>query len=629
MRKIIISLLALTLLLGGCRSRVIVQEESARKASTGESWTVMMYMCGSKLEEESQSASEVLRSLAYNLPENINVIVETGGSRLWDIDDIYSEYQQDFIVQKNGIRLINRESAQNMGNPDTLAKFLSWGIENYPAQHYMTIIWDHGGGPIGGVAYDSNYEFDSLSLGELKSAFGSLGTQMDIIGFDASLMSNLETAAALSFYADYMVASEDIIPSAGWDYKELFKYLSENPGASPVAIGKEICDGVAAAADTAEEYFVSMAVTELSKYSRLLQGFDSLAIAMTEAAQSLDAMRELGSELDNLEYLGGNSEWEGYSDLVDIESLIGAAEGSAEREAKNLRSALSEAVVYKTVSEYRKDLSGLGVYYPACGDIREISMYRGICDSKGYIEFIEKTCTDPELADRSYSFTDTAAWQEYEALSGGIGIEAQYDPSGIFSMTSPCMNIFKRAGVNYYMYNKNTGKYIFLYRDYSAYADLYGERYSHTIKNEIPTLNGVPVSMYKVSSNRTYDVYSIPVMQSGELGNIRVLRSKKGKKAGTYKLLGLWRGVGKYSGMAERYIAELETGDVVIPIYEEYGQDSTRYVEGSPVRMGLGTAAIKEKKIKDGEYILTYTAEDIFGTEHTSNAVSYEKGGKR
>ena len=134
----------------------------------------MMYMCGSRLEEEHSSASRVLSSLAYNLPENINVIVETGGSRSWDISDIYSDYQQDFIVQKNGIRLINQSSSKNMGSPDTLTGFLSWSIENYPAQHYMTVIWDHGGGPVGGVAYDSNYKFDSLSLNELKSAFGSL-----------------------------------------------------------------------------------------------------------------------------------------------------------------------------------------------------------------------------------------------------------------------------------------------------------------------------------------------------------------------------------------------------------------------------------------------------------------------
>ncbi|MCH5211998.1 MAG: hypothetical protein J1G06_03205 [Oscillospiraceae bacterium] len=616
-------MLALILLLCGCKSGVIVQDEVSRRASTGESWTVMLYMCGSKLEEENNSASRVLSSLAYNLPENINVIVETGGSRSWDISDIYSDYQQDFIVQKNGIRLINQSSSKNMGSPDTLTGFLSWSIENYPAQHYMTVIWDHGGGPVGGVAYDSNYKFDSLSLNELKSAFGSLDVKMDIIGFDASLMSNIETASALSLYADYMVASEDIIPSDGWDYKKLFKYLSENPSASPAQVGKEICDGVSDNAADAEEYFVSMAVTDLTKYSKLAQTFDSMAMVMADAADTYVNLRTLQSSLNNLEYLGGNSQWEGYSNLIDTGSLADALENRSERAASNLKTAISDAVVYKKTNQYRTELSGLGVFYPSDYKAAEISKYRDICDSENYLEFIEKTCINPGVEDRRYNYEDSAAWQQYNEVSQDISIDASYDPSGTFSMTSNNIDMFKRAGVNYYMYNKNTGKYVFLYRDYSVEFDSAQKGYSHTVKNKIPMLGGTPVSMYRVSSNKDYDVYSIPVIQSGELKNIRMVKVKTGKKAGTYKFLGVWKGVGKYTGMAEREVTELEAGDVVTPIYEEYGQDTSKYVEGSAVRMGIGTAVINEKQIKDGEYALTYTAEDIYGAEHTSNAVSF------
>ena len=53
----------------------VVSKEVKRKASTGESWTVMIYMSASVMEEKYKRAGEVLNSLSYDLPENINVLV--------------------------------------------------------------------------------------------------------------------------------------------------------------------------------------------------------------------------------------------------------------------------------------------------------------------------------------------------------------------------------------------------------------------------------------------------------------------------------------------------------------------------------------------------------------------------
>ncbi|MBO4266826.1 MAG: hypothetical protein J5910_06505 [Lachnospiraceae bacterium] len=32
-----------------------------------------------------------------------------------------------------------------MGDEKTLENFVSWSTENYPADRYMLILWDHGG----------------------------------------------------------------------------------------------------------------------------------------------------------------------------------------------------------------------------------------------------------------------------------------------------------------------------------------------------------------------------------------------------------------------------------------------------------------------------------------------------
>ena len=34
----------------------------------------------------------------------------------------------------------------NTGDPDTLRDFIVWGQENFPAEHYLVVLWNHGGG---------------------------------------------------------------------------------------------------------------------------------------------------------------------------------------------------------------------------------------------------------------------------------------------------------------------------------------------------------------------------------------------------------------------------------------------------------------------------------------------------
>lgn len=129
-----------------------------------------------------------------------------------------------------------------MGDASTLTDFLTWGQENYAAEKNMLVLWDHGGGAAKGVCFDENYGFDALTLNELHTALADaeLDTKFDIIGFDACLMATIETADTVQDYAEYMVASEEIEPSGGWDYKALaegFEGESDN-----LEAGKQICD---------------------------------------------------------------------------------------------------------------------------------------------------------------------------------------------------------------------------------------------------------------------------------------------------------------------------------------------------------------------------------------------------
>ena len=602
-------LLTVLIMVSGC-GHVVVQNETARRSSSGDSWTIMMYMCGSTLEEAEDGASNVLRSLNCDLPENINVVIETGGSRSWHTDDIYPDYIQDFVVQSNGIRMINQQSSVSMGEKDTLCSFMQRASKAYPAKHYMTIIWDHGGGPVGGTAYDSRYEFDSLSLQELKGALIDAGLMQDIIGFDASLTSNIETAEAVSLYAAYMVASEDVMPMSGWDYKSLFTFLAENPSAETVDVCKKICDDAAARAGDENETFLSMAVTDLSKQTMLSLAVDGAAQAMSACDADINAKQKLENLLTRPEHLGGNSRWEGYSNMVDARQFASFTRTLVASPSDNLMSAVDEAVVYTRMGKYHEGLGGIGVYLPSDRSAANTAQYAGVATSSGYAEFIDRSFTD--------NYSDSPAHVSYNALMADNTFTAASDLNGNFVLSAAHPEVIKNVGVSYYIYNKTDQKYFYIYTDYDVTYKPANGTYQYTVKGRIPQANGKNVSMRLVSRSVGYSMYSIPVTVGGELCNIRVSKSD----AGAYNVIGLWKGIGKFTWMAERSINKLKIGDVVTPVYEVYGEEN-RYIEGRDIRIGLtGKLKVEDKRPADGTYVVVYDIEDIYGNMHKSNVAT-------
>ena len=112
----------------------------------------------------------------------------------------------------------------NMSDPKTLADFITWGMQAYPADHTMVIVSDHGSGWQGACEDDSANDW--MSLPHLREAFEEAqqrtGKKVDIVGFDACLMASTEVAHELTDVCDYVIGSEDYEDSAGWPYTRIF-----------------------------------------------------------------------------------------------------------------------------------------------------------------------------------------------------------------------------------------------------------------------------------------------------------------------------------------------------------------------------------------------------------------------
>ena len=107
-----------------------------------------------------------------------------------------------------------------MTNKEVLKKFINFTVQNYLADKYDLILWDHGGGALNGFGLDDHSSaslvdyIDSMNFSELIDALSDNDIiktkgKFDFINFDACLMNDLELNLALSSLTDYSIASAE------------------------------------------------------------------------------------------------------------------------------------------------------------------------------------------------------------------------------------------------------------------------------------------------------------------------------------------------------------------------------------------------------------------------------------
>ncbi len=114
-------------------------------------WTLLIYLDGDNdLEDagiEDMNEMEVVGS-----GDSVNILVQF--DRIDGEDNTngdWTDTRRFRITQDSDMDIISSSPVQmlgelNMGHPQTLTDFINWGVTNYPAQHYMLVLWNHGGG---------------------------------------------------------------------------------------------------------------------------------------------------------------------------------------------------------------------------------------------------------------------------------------------------------------------------------------------------------------------------------------------------------------------------------------------------------------------------------------------------
>lgn len=319
---------------------------------------------------------------------------------------------------------------------------MQWVVDNYPALHYATILWNHGSGVQDfspgeyqrkrferagwmrgliaqeqkpaerGILYDDS-QGTCLTNQGMINAFtaikGIIGRNLDVLGMDACLMSMLEIAGEMSDVVDYLVASEQPIPGQGWEYKGLFGALTAMPTMSPR-------DFALTAVNTYGKFYrkqggsttYTLAALDLSQVKNVENGLAQVIALINSARKNssdtiklVKAARTASIQMDDFpEYIDLGVFFE------ELMKRFGDKNKSAikntqdrlafNRNARSVRSSLQSAlsaldqfVIGKVSNAKQARTHGLAIYYPQRGAVHSSYMTTPFSQNSDWVNFIK------------------------------------------------------------------------------------------------------------------------------------------------------------------------------------------------------------------------------------------------
>ncbi len=627
---------------------------------TKDSWTVFVYLCGSDLETDGGAATIDLQEMVNSSgSNNVSFVVETGGAKTWRNKTVSPKKMGRYLIRNGSMSDVGSVKAANMGDASTLSDFLTWGIKNYPADHMGLILWDHGGGSISGACFDERNSNDSLLLREVDEALAttlrSMWEKFEFIGFDACLMSTLETANVLTTYANYMIASQESEPGTGWEYTSLTKYLAKNPSCTGMELGKQICNSYLDSMDRSTRGFATLSVVDLSYIDQLLQDYYAFSQEMYESGEDQGTLAAMSRGISKVGNYGSNNRREGYTNMVDLGGLVEAC-SAVTPSAADVLDTLHKAVPYQIRGNYHADASGLSTFYPLhVNTSQELSIFQTVAVNPSYLSYVDKLATGATYNGGTQyqqysggSFYEDNIWNwllgnAYEAqeqaedhwqyvdnhtdASTQITFvhEPQLDDEGTYWFQFDQNGINNASVVSGFVYElSEDGKdRIALGETYDVYGDWNtGEFADGFDGNWLSLPDGQNLNLTVVSATDEYIIYSSPIRLNGK---DCYLRMRQNIEDGTVQIEGTWTGIGA-DGATDRGLKPLSKGDKIVPLYLGTSIDdgAESDYEGEEYVVPKGGLSIDYGFLPDGKYEYRFCITDSFGDSYLTQPVSFE-----
>ena len=644
--------------------------------------TMMIYMCGTDLESKNGMASSDLQEIANaSWGSNMNILVYTGGCAGWKTSGISNKTNQIYQLQSGGIKpLIPDDGAKSMTEPATLSHFIQYCSEQFPANRYELLLWDHGGGSVSGYGYDEKYKSaGSMGLGGIRTALKNGGVKFDFIGFDACLMATAETALMLDPYADYLIASEETEPGIGWYYTNWVNKFGSDTSMKTLDIGKNIVDDfVSECARRCAGQKTTLSVIDLAEFANTVPA--DLAAFSNSVSQKLKS--EEYAEVSNARY--GTREF-AQSSKIDQIDLVHFAENVGSAEGKQLAKTLKNAVKYNRTSSNMTNAYGVSIFFPykrtsyvdkACRTYDQIGMDSSYSNCIRQFASLETSgqagtggTSSPvgslfDIAGSLSGSSDGSSDMISSLLSGflgtGRGIQGLDSSNTEFMKSNPMseqdtanyisMHYFDPT--NLVWVQNDRGDYTMklpesqwelvhsldlnmFYDDGSGYVDMgydnvYGIDENGCLVADTDctwvSINDQPVAYYHTDTMEDGKNYTIsgyvPCMLNGERVNLILVFDQDNPNG--YIAGATTDYVGGETETVAKSLTELQVGDTLEFLCDYYSYDQTyqdSYYLGDPMKV-TETMTISNTKVGEGACKLMYRFTDIYNQQYWSEVIN-------
>lgn len=614
-------------------------------------------------EEPGAASTDINEITAGEWSDNIKVVIQTGGATRWSNSSINPNRTQRFLYHKGKLSQLEDLPLENASDPKTLASFLNFCKKEYPADHNMLVLWNHGGGAFG-YGVDSIYG-GMMSLADIRGALESVykpdinNPPFDIIGYDACLMSSVEVCHAMHGFASYYAVSEETEPGDGWDYTGFLQAMTDDPTMSPAKVCRAIADSYTDHYMTQNANVgwlisndVTFEVVDAKKSEELYKAWCELSKQqLIDAASDGSVLAEMGRCSDKSTHLVSMA-YNIYN-TIDLGNYVDLMVDSYPDQCSKIKKLIGECVLYHRANGAVSDCQGMSIYMPG-----SVETYDGLLYCLDYIyNVIEDPsvkalyyykiagCLNDEMKEYLATISKTEPWiLDIEPFREFMKTEPKITETGFE------MSIGKDLAKLLENYELETAV---LDKDYNALIN-YG-------KDETPRLDGegnldcefdgkwicydgVPLRTEVVSSTDSSVEYRSKVLYKNKESYLSFTYDRDTEK---FTLNGI-RSVSFGALISNdpfnylvnsRMNSEIKEGDKIIPVYEVslLGNKRTSFLDkalkkelerGKTIRVSK-RSRIELKSLPAGYYLTSAVIGDQRGDVYYSEVVGQQvKGGK-
>jgi hypothetical protein len=351
-------------------------------------WTVLVFMNGDNdLEEWALGDMNELEQVGST--DDVNLIVQLDRSPDYSrLDGDWTgtrrfRAEKDSSSRSIGSPVLEDLGETDAGDPSTVIDFAEWGIQRFPADHYMLILWDHGWGWSvradgtsalqKGISWDESTDSDiSPAAGELLEIVDAvdarIGGKLDVLGMDACTMANWEIAQQLRDDVNVYLASQDYEDSDGYDYTG-FADLTADPSLDAAGLASSVALHFHEIPDS------TMSAIDLGHMNAVTEGLNNVADALLQSADPAAMLTLAAADAQGFD--GNRSTDHDLADMLDKLAAMDATADGADpataaivAAAVDARTALNGAII----ANYNqggavKNANGLSLYSPVQGRI--------------------------------------------------------------------------------------------------------------------------------------------------------------------------------------------------------------------------------------------------------------------